>query len=386
MTDPVQHPSRRILVITASVGSGHNQAAKAIIETLAQIAPQVQVDLIDTMDLVPRFFRMYYSGGFAVAMTKLPRAYGAGFWFNNRPHTPQRSLSERIRLGLERHCLDRIRQHILANPPDLIVNTHFLAPPMIARLIWSGQIRCPQVIVATDVDLHRWWYSENVEHWFLPSEFSTRRPRQWGIDPSRLTVSGIPIRPKWNQPFEGLDLHSEWNLPRDKRIVLLSGGTEFTVGPVVQIARGIVDACPQAFVVVLAGRNKKLLAQLVSPPHPSGRLMGMGYTDRMPELASLASLMVTKAGGVTTAECLSKALPMVFLKPVPGQEGANAQYFAREGAGVVTQNAPDVIQCVSRLLDNPPELQRLSQNARRLFRPGAQIIAQSICEMLNLEQ
>jgi processive 1,2-diacylglycerol beta-glucosyltransferase len=92
--------------------------------------------------------------------------------------------------------------------------------------------------------------------------------------------------------------------------------------------------------------------------------------------------MVTKAGGVTTAECLSKSLPMVFLRPVPGQEEGNALYFEREGAGVIAPTTRQVVEAVCNLLADDHALRQLAVNARRLFRPGAEVIAAKLREML----
>ncbi len=93
--------------------------------------------------------------------------------------------------------------------------------------------------------------------------------------------------------------------------------------------------------------------------------------------------MVTKAGGIITAECLSKGTPMVLLKPVPGHEAGNAAYFAREGAAVVARGTKDVEQTVSRLLADPQALKQLSDNARRLYKPGTQTVTAAVSEALS---
>ena len=152
--------------------------------------------------------------------------------------------------------------------------------------------------------------------------------RRWGVHERHITVSGIPIHPKWARPLDRRKILRDWRLPADRKIVLLAGGTEFTCGPVVRIARHIAEVCPQAYVVVLAGRSKKLLAELAASPLAPGRLVGVGFTDRVHELVEACSLMVTKPGGVTTAECLAKGTPMVLMNPVAGQEGGNAEYLA----------------------------------------------------------
>jgi processive 1,2-diacylglycerol beta-glucosyltransferase len=376
----VENP--RVLFVSAGVGTGHNEAAKAVIEVLPTLLPNVQIDFVDLMQIVPKWFRMYYAGGFKLMMTKLGWLYGFGFWMYNRPHRPGRSLIEKLRLAHERRVLRPLKELLLEKKPDLVINTHFLGGPAIARWIDQG-LPVRQVELVTDVEVHRWWYSHNVSRWFVPSEYSGKQFQRWGIDPQQITVSGIPIRPKWQAPLDRKKIYREWDLPADKKIVLLCGGAEFTAGPVVKAARGIVEACPQACVVVLAGRNKELLAELSGLGYAADRLRPTGFTDRMPELAQVASLMVTKPGGITTAECLAKGLPMVFLRPVPGQEGGNAIYFERQGAGVITRTVQEIVDAVRQLLENPAHLEELSQNAGRLYRPSTDIICRTIAGMLK---
>jgi processive 1,2-diacylglycerol beta-glucosyltransferase len=134
---------------------------------------------------------------------------------------------------------------------------------------------------------------------------------------------------------------------------------------------------------VLAGRNKGLLADLSSEPEAGKRLHPVAFTDRVHELVSVACMMITKPGGVTTAECLSRGVPMVLLKPVPGQEGGNAKFFQREGAAVLTKNLRQVVQTVRRLLEEPAELERLSENARRLYKPGTRTIVEAVARMIS---
>lgn len=363
----------RLLIITASVGAGHNAVARALIDTLNAGSPEINIDCIDAMDLAPWLFRKYYAGGFAMAMSHFPRCYGAGFHMSNHPQRPGRHWFENQRISREYFTLRKLRKYIVDNPADLILHTHFITPPIINRMIRKGLVNSPQAVVVTDIEVHRWWYSQGVAKWFVPNEYTADVFRRWGID-NELTVSGIPIHPKWTLPVDKQQVLADWNLPADKPIVALTGGTEFTCGPVARIAGDILKAVPQAHLAVLAGRNKKLLGKLSRLPEAGTRLTPVGYTDKLHELVSVSSLMVTKAGGITTAECLSKGTAMVLLKPVPGQEGGNAEYFQRQGAAVIARKYEDVPAEVARLLGKPDMLKEVSQKANALYRPASQIV------------
>jgi processive 1,2-diacylglycerol beta-glucosyltransferase len=275
--------------------------------------------------------------------------------------------------------LRRLSEHILTSAPDLVICTHFLPVPLIGRLIEQGALNAKLFVVITDDCVHRFWYAENVDHWFVPARCSCETLLRWRIDTKRITISGIPIQGKWTKPLDREKILSEWGLPADRKIVLLSGGTDFTCGPIAKIARSIVAGSPDAHVLVLTGHNKKLLAKVSALPEAGDRIIPVGFTDRLHELMEVCTLIVTKPGGIITAEALGKGTAMVLLKPVPGHEAGNARYFESEGAAIITRNVRDVATTVSRLLSRPEELAHLEANAGRLYRPGTEIICRTIC-------
>ncbi|MCJ7543213.1 MAG: glycosyltransferase [Phycisphaerae bacterium] len=384
MTDTAT-PARpkRLLLLTTSVGAGHNSVARAIHEGL-MAAGGLDVTVVDSMKIVPAWFRTAYAGGFMLTMSRLPRVYGLMYVMANRPQTPARGLWELARLRLERYVTRHLRPLLLSEHFDLIVHTHYLVPSAIAWLRHRGLIDTPQFVMVTDIETHRLWFCPDVDHWFLPTPYTAQAFRRWGVDETRMTVSGIALQAKWTAPVERRRVYADWDLPSDSPIVLLSGGTEFVCGPVVKLAHGICRACPRATVVVLAGRNKKLRAELAAWPEPTGRVRAIPFTDRGHELAEVSSLMVTKPGGVTTAECLARGTPMVLTDPISGHEGGNAQYLTCNEAAVIARGERDIIATVACLLDHPDLLRQMSDNARRLYRPGREIITDAILRALGL--
>ena len=321
---------KHVMFISASVGAGHNQASAAIMAGLHARAPSVSVEFIDTMEYVPAWFRCAYSGGYGVMVTRFPRLYGIGYRLQNRPQTPRREIGERLRLAIEWRALKRFRNRLMQHKPTLIVATHYLATPMIGRLIRGGETGLRMMAVVTDNEAHRFWYAENVEKWFVSNQSVGDELRKWDIEPKRIAVSGIPVHPKWTTQTDRAEVLRKWSLPADRPIVLLSGGTYFTIGPIGRIARAIINET-NAHVIVLAGANKKLLASLAQMPEAQSRMTPVPMTDRLNELASVAEVMVTKPGGLTTSECLAGGTAMVLTKPVPRTGGSQRRYACRAG-------------------------------------------------------
>lgn len=369
---------KRILLASASVGSGHHSAARALQAQIQLDAPEIETDFIDVLDFVPPSFRTLYRGGYAWAVTKHPELYGLGFRLTDRPDGPQRNRMEQFRLRREWRAMKPLRNYLAEKRYDLIVHTHFLAPPMIGRMMAEGLTPVPQCMVITDTTIHRYWYAEGVTHWFASSPLSADRLKRWGIDPATITLSGIPVHPRWSAAVDREAVFQSWNLPKDRPMVIIASGAQFTCGPILKIARDLARSRKDLFVAVLAGRNKKLLAQLSQAPEAPRNLVGIGFTEKVYELASVCSLLVTKSGGIITSECLTKAVPMVLLPPIPGQEADNAAYLQQEGAAVIARNPRDLVATVLTLLDSEAERHRMSENARKLSRPAASTITEAI--------
>jgi processive 1,2-diacylglycerol beta-glucosyltransferase len=135
--------------------------------------------------------------------------------------------------------------------------------------------------------------------------------------------------------------------------------------------------------VVVTGSNRPLLAWLLKHRFRH-RVIPLGFSDHIPELMDIATLLISKPGGLTTAEVLAKRLPLVIINPIPGQEAYNARYLLSQGAAVQASAPETVRQTVRDLLDNPERLEILRQRCAQLARPAAALdIAKLLCDLAD---
>lgn len=371
-----------VMIISSSVGAGHNQAAVAIMDALKSTGLNVEIEMLDALDFVPSWFSVIYAGGYKMLVTKFPELYGWGYRISNQPKGGQRTPWERMRLQVEWYALRKLRKYLLQRRPTLVLATHYLATPMIGRLINDTLPALRMLTVITDNESHRFWYAQNVEKWFVANKKVRDEIIAWDIEPKRIIISGIPVHKKWTTPLDKEKVLRDWNLPPDRPIVILTGGAHFTVGPIEQIARGILSTS-NAHLIVLTGANKRLLAKMARWPQAGKRMTLISFTNLLNELCGLASVVITKAGGLITSECIARGVPMVLTRPVPGQEAANAELLAREGAALVASTAWQVVQNVKYLLESDELSQTVCTNARRLFKPATDTIVSTVIEMIQ---
>jgi len=124
--------------------------------------------------------------------------------------------------------------------------------------------------------------------------------------------------------------------------------------------------------VIVCGRNAQLKDEIEAlvAPH-ADRYRVVGYTSDMPELMRVATLFVGKPGGLSSSVCMAAGLPMVLIKPIPGQEVRNSDFLLEEGAAVRCNYETTVGYKIDQLLDDPDRLRSMAASARKIGRPDA---------------
>lgn len=363
--------SKRILVLSASVGAGHVRAAQAVELALQKVVPDAQVKNIDVLSLTNAAFRRVYGKAYLDLVNKAPHVLGYFYDMMDKPSKSGRNSSDKLRLLVEKLNLKAFVRLLKEEPCDLVINTHFLPAEIVAALRRDGQLSVPQVTATTDFETHRLWVNEPCDRYFTATEEGALYLQSWGVPAGVTFATGIPIHPVFSEPKERAGCLARQGLVGDRPIVLqMAGG--FGVGPIEQIYRAILEVQRPLEVVVVAGRNETLKAELekmaVPPRH---RSLILGFTDQIDELMAVADLVVTKPGGLTTSETLARGAAMVIVNPTPGQESRNSDFLLENGAAIKVNNLATLTYKVAPLLDQPERLALVKANAKKLGRPRA---------------
>jgi len=363
--------TKHILVLSASVGAGHVRAAQAVELALRQTVPQARIKNIDILSLTNTAFRRLYGKAYLDLVNKAPHVLGYFYDLMDRPSKSGRSGSDRLRLLVEKLNLKAFTRLLREEPCDLVINTHFLPAEIIAALRRDGKLSVPQVTVTTDFETHRLWVNQPCDRYFTATEEGAQYLQSWGVPADTTFAYGIPIHPVFVEPKDRGGCLSRHGLAGDRPIILqMAGG--FGVGPIEKIYQAILELAQPVEVVVVAGRNEKLKAELEALPSPDRhRTHILGFTEQIDELMAVADLVVSKPGGLTTSETLARGAAMVIVNPTPGQESRNSDYLLENGAAIKVNNLATLTHKVAPLLENPDRLAQLKANARRLARPRA---------------
>ncbi|HEV8068850.1 MAG TPA: glycosyltransferase [Planctomycetaceae bacterium] len=362
--------SKRVLVLSASVGAGHLRAAQAVELALRQLDAEAVVKNVDVLELTNAAFRRVYAKAYLDLVNKAPHVLGYFYDLMDRPVSPRRT-SDRLRLMAEKLNLRPFLRFLKSEPWDVIVNTHFLPAELIASLRKQGKLATPHLTVTTDFETHRLWVNQPCDHYFSATSEGAAYLRHWGVPAGDISVTGIPIHPVFSQPKDRAECLKRQGLAGDRPIIVqISGG--FGVGPIEEIFRGILAIEVPVEVVVITGRNETAKHQLEAITAPERhRVTILGFTDQIDELMAVADLVVSKPGGLTTSEILARGAAMAVVNPIPGQESRNSDFLLEKGAAVKINNIATLAHKLTPLLEDPSRLARLKENANRTGKPQA---------------
>ncbi len=373
---------QRILVLYASLGSGHISAANALCAAFEHF-PDLEVQAEDALAHASPIYRGLVTRTYEQLSENAPLLYKA-FYEGSDIDDLEKSLENNLAWAkLERLFFRQLGQRIREVEPDAIVCVQQIPSRLLQLLDKEDEILNPQYVVVTDAVVHSTWINHGVNGYFLPNTISQRMLLGRGIDPSLLHVTGIPVRLEVMEPKDKQTVCQQHQLPSDRPIVTLFGGG---ISPrrVRTMVQDLLQSSRPGLVVVAAGRNEDLLEALGDlASNDVVMLHKLGQIDYVDDLMVASDLIITKAGGLITSEILARGIPMVIVDPIPGQEEENADVIAASGAGIQLRLPEMVAPAVRFLLDHPARLAEMQQWAKALGKPDAALqIAEQIAASL----
>ncbi|MGH3882094.1 MAG: MGDG synthase family glycosyltransferase [Pseudonocardiaceae bacterium] len=322
----------RVLVISGSVGAGHDGAADELISRLAKLG--IAADRRDYLDALPRVCHYVLRDGYRLSIGYAPRCFA--WMFANLEHA---GWVQRIALGLcqlaQRHVLRWAGDH------DVVVSTYMLASQTLGQLKEAGLLDATLVTFLTDPAVHRLWVHPAVDHHVTVTEATARMGHLVYRTPMQ-AVGGL-VSPRFADrpdPAHRHRLRADLGLSPDGAVVLLTTGS-LGMGDVPRVVREI-GSSGVAEVVVLCGRNEGLRKQLSARPG----VVALGWRDDVPELMAAADVLVHNAGGLSLTEALTAGLPAVTYRPIPGHGIANSRVLADAGLAPWPQDEPGLVAAI----------------------------------------
>lgn len=354
------------MILSASVGSGHVKAADALARVMRGRRDVDEVLSDDSLDHTNVLHKQFYSKLYAKLSAMLPEFLG---WWYETSDDPWVADKGRLALDLPQALplINLVREF----RPDVILCTHFMPAGVISWLIATGRLEARLGVVVTDFHFHAFWITRAFNWYFVAQEEDKIHMEALGLPSDRIEVTGIPVEPEFGTPVDRAAVLARFGWTPGRPTLLLAGGA-LGLSPATAVIRQLLQLDRDVQTFVVCGRNEEMLAEvgeLVRDRPRDFRILG--YTTEMHDLMGASDVLLSKPGGLTTAEALARGLPMVILDPIGGQEERNSDVLLEAGAALKCTEVTVLGHKLRRLLDDPAMLPRMSDNARRLGRPAA---------------
>ncbi|MFD2132584.1 glycosyltransferase [Pseudogracilibacillus auburnensis] len=349
----------KILILTCTFGEGHRQVAKAIHEA-TQASEDIESIIVDFMEWISPCFYSISRNVYLKGIIKFPRLYGHFYEKTRRRNSFTQKLNKffSFRMLQMLKLLEEIQ-------PTFVVSTFPIASGVISKLKEHGLTNIPAVTIITDYTNHSLWLHPYIDHYIVGSSLVRQALIEQGVEHFKISATGIPIKSKFYQSYSRNELTSQFGFKKDLPIIMIMGGGYGIIGD--NIIREL-DTLPSSIqLIIVCGHNKKLLHRMKRVVKYSNRKIHLtGYVDYIHELMAISDVMITKPGGITTTEAMASGLPMIFYKPLPGQEQDNTAFLVRERAAIHVKNLNDLKANISNLLNNSQQLEQMIENGKRI--------------------
>ncbi|HET9692724.1 MAG TPA: glycosyltransferase, partial [Acidimicrobiales bacterium] len=315
---------RRVLVVSASMGAGHDGAARELARRIEAAGHHAEVR--DLLDAGPLRIGAALRGGYELELRHAPGAYDATYRLWHRVPWLCPLVAWLVCVLTRRRVLRWVRR----GGADVVVSTYPLATLCLGRLRRLGRLRVPAVNFITDFGVHPLWVHRGIDlHLAVHAEPAAAAAARTGRP---AVACGPLVGARFEQADGRAATRTELALADADRAVLVVAGS-WGVGDI-EATITDVAACG-AVPVVVCGRDATLERRVRNGVASAGlRAVVIGWTDRMPHLMVACDALVENAGGLTAFEAMRAGLPVISYRPIAGHGVENTA--AMHAAGVST--------------------------------------------------
>ncbi|WP_338674943.1 glycosyltransferase [Streptomyces sp. SCSIO 30461] len=354
---------RRFLVLSASMGAGHDAVAAELARRLHARGGDVLVR--DVLTLLPMATGTALRHSYRAVVRHSPWLYAGVYALFLSPGrggaavsgTPLARTAERRLLALA----GRWR-------PDAVVSTFHLAGQVTGRLRERGALSVPAAVFITDFAAHRGWLHPGNDLHVCVTDGVAAAAR--GATGRPAVVSGPVVAPEF-RAAAGSDTQSTgWESVFSRHsgrrpAVLVSAGAWGAGSALTGTARSLAEH--GVLPVLLCGRDGALLRRASAVPGA----LALGWVPDLAPLMASARVLVDNAAGQTAVQALAAGVPVVGYRPIPGHGAEGVRLMAEAGLSVRARDQAGLVSAVGRLARAGPHRDRQLARGADVFRADA---------------
>jgi UDP-N-acetylglucosamine:LPS N-acetylglucosamine transferase len=349
---------RRILVVSADMGAGHNATGRALQAVAEHIWPGCSTQWVDTLSAMGRGVGPLFRGIYTVNVEKTPWLYE----FFYKSVWRYRWFATVSKFVIAAWSGRRLARHVNRIRPDVILSTYPMGSAGLAWLRRHRGLTVPMGAWVSDFAPHPFWVYRDLDLHLVMHDVAV--PVAHSTEPDAVvTVSAPPVTDVFS-PGDRSAARRRLGLPQDAFTALVSCGS-LGFGDSAVPVREVLAGDREASVVVVCGRNEPLRERMSRTFADDPRVRVLGWIDNMADFMVASDVVVTNAGGATALEALSCGRGVLMHQPIAGHGKANAELMAQAGLAEVCAGPGDLARTVYRLGREPEVLVAMERAAAR---------------------
>lgn len=359
-------PAKRIILMYISEVSGHHSATLAVEKALKILSPHAETLNINAFNYTNPISEKIVNQLYMSIIKNVPHIWE---YLYDNPDVAKKI--EKFKNIVHKSNSPKLKKLFDQFKPDIVLCSQAFPCGMVADFKKTYNSSLPLVAVLTDYVPHSYWVYDTVDYYITPSEEITAHLIKKGVQPYKIKSLGIPVDPKFNERVHHNEVMSRLHLNQGIPTLLLMGGGH-GLGPIKTIIKSLEKIKKDFQEIIVTGTNKKTYASLKRKVKKYRRnTVLLKFVNNIHELMAVSSIIITKPGGLTTAEALTKKLPMIIIRPLPGQELCNSAYLTQKRAAAKVDDPKDITPIIDDLLSSPEKLKQMSECAGRISKPNA---------------
>ncbi|MFD2656193.1 MGDG synthase family glycosyltransferase [Gracilibacillus thailandensis] len=363
--------SKKILFLPfLNIPSGHHQVADSLIHELELNEPSMKCEKAEILSYSYGKIEALVSGIYLKWIHKFPHVYN---WIYQQSVYKNIEQPKNFKL-YELLFLAQMKRLVKEKQPDCVICTHALPSYMLNVMKEKRILNIPVINVYTDFFIHRFWGTDQIDFHFVSSPNMKELLIKKGIPEERIWFTGIPT----HHEIKPNNFHVRKGHTPTLSIMVTGGN--LGVGAMEGLLHNIQTSGKIKF-YVLCGKNNVLYQKLKRLNNKN--IIPLAYiTSRkeMNELYDSIDGILTKPGGVTISECLTKRIPMFIYHALPGQEVINLDQLQQLGVVYYLNNWDDIESQLFTFFESKEHLEEINSNLENYHK---QLTDQKITELIK---
>ncbi len=358
----------KVLLMYISMNSGHHRATLAIEEAIKLLDPGAEIMNINALNYTNPMLEKVITKTYLRMIRKRPEVWG---YLYDNPEVLKKT--QKLRELIHRFNSKKLKTLLEEFKPDVVGCTQAFPCGMVADYKKTFSSHLPLFGILTDYLPHSYWFYDTVDYYIVPSKPAMERFILAGVTEKNIREFGIPIDHRFKNSLDKEEICARLNLDKDIPIILVMGGGQ-GMGSIKDVALSLNRSEMPMQILVVAGLNKRLHKWFRKEKglFPK-KVVAFSYVKNIDELMEISTLIITKPGGLTTAEALTKGLPLIVVNPIPGQETNNTEYLLNEKVALEADTAEDVKGLAEDVLSSPGKLNSMRSQTLSLAKPNASV-------------